>query len=128
MMMPMMIMMIIMMMMMMMNCFCGMVDRQNVQRYFHPKPLSEIFTIVNLENATSRAWTCVKPEFKLSRMKLCSNSNPYTRIPQNWLCWLYHLTFKLFSFFLSFHLNFRTIMLKLQHCTLSTFALFSNRF
>ena len=51
--------------------------------YFQPEPLSEILTTAYLRLAASRVWTCVKPEFRLSWMKLCSSDNHYATAPSN---------------------------------------------
>ena len=40
--------------------------------------MSEIVTIVNLQHAASRIWTCAEPEFRLSWIKICSSDNHYT--------------------------------------------------
>ena len=49
--------------------------------YFQPGPLSEILTILNLQHAASRIWTCAEAEFRLCWMKLCSNDNHYNTAP-----------------------------------------------
>ena len=66
--------------MMMMNCFCGMVDERKTISLICSRrsEMSEIFTIVNLQHAASRIWTCAKPEFRFHWMKLCSSDNQYT--------------------------------------------------
>ena len=49
--------------------------------YFQPGPLSEIFTVANLQHASSRLWTCAEPglvEWRLSWMKLYSSDNHHT--------------------------------------------------
>ena len=65
---------------------------KGVQPYFHPGPLSEILTIVNLWHTTSRVWTYAETEFRLSWMKLCSIDNRYTTVPQLWTFTEYVLT------------------------------------
>ena len=81
--------------MMMMNCFCGMVGhRKALYPYFQLKPLSKILTIVNLQHAASKIWTCAEPEFRLSWMKLCRSDNHCTTAPH--ICLLYlHVSRKL---------------------------------
>ena len=51
-----------------------------VYLYFQPGPLPEICTIVSIWHATSRIWTCVELEFRLSWIKLSSSDNHYTTL------------------------------------------------
>ena len=48
---------------------------------FQPGPLSELFTIANLQHTASRISTCTEPEFRLCCMKLCSSDNHCTTAP-----------------------------------------------
>ena len=53
----------------MMNCFCEIVDQQKAFRpHFQQRPLPEILTITNLQQALNRIRTCAESEFKLSLM------------------------------------------------------------
>ena len=51
-----------------------------VYLYFQPGPLPEICTIVSIWHATSRIWTRVELEFRLSWIKLSSSDNHYTTL------------------------------------------------
>ena len=53
---------------------------KDVERYFHPGPLSEILTIVNLQHAGSMIQTSTEPEFRPCWMKLCSIDNHYMMV------------------------------------------------
>ena len=60
-------------------CFCDMVDqRKTISLISRGGPLSE-----NFWHAMGRIWTCIKPEFRLWWMKLCSSDKHYTMAPHN---------------------------------------------
>ena len=54
---------------------------KGIESYFQPEPLSDILTITNIWHTASRIWTCIKPEFRHSWMKLCSSDNQKIPIP-----------------------------------------------
>ena len=74
------ILMIMMMMMMMMNCFCGIVDTQNGSTFISSPDHCQRFAPLWVWHATSRIWTRVELEFRLSWIKLSSSDNHYTTL------------------------------------------------
>ena len=59
---------------------------KGIKPYFQPGPLSEILTIVNLQHAATRIWTCIELELRLSWMKLYSSDNHDTTTPLQLQC------------------------------------------
>ena len=53
---------------------------KKVSPYFLPGPLSEIFTIANIQHTAKRISTCAEPEFRLSWIKLCSSDKHFTTV------------------------------------------------
>ena len=76
---------------------------KSIKPYFQLGPLPEIFTIADLWNPASKVYSCTEPQFRLCRMKLCSNVKHCPMVlhymkPQRQVRWYQDLTLKIRKF------------------------------
>ena len=71
-----------MMMMMIMNCFRGMVDWKKLFRLISSQNHCQR-SFKNLQHAACRIWTYEEPNFRFGWIRLYSNDNHYTTVPQS---------------------------------------------